>query len=506
MNRLAPRPLISLFTILVLASPGASSARPNDPTCTECSPGEKTPYETDGSSEEPPRYRLPHIQYAAQTSVTIVWKTKDGADICEFFHAVERAPLPSRPSATVQRTGRQTIGVDIVGSAGRRLRKSNAEHGFEVTLTGLTPGTWYHYRVVRKNSRGQGAVDLVRDARFKTSEPRTQTSFSTVFVSDIFSAYSPDCNELRKITDPNCSYHIHRHLRDRIFETKRARRTVHGEARTGFDFIVSPGDVSNEKGKAWEYAEHLFGTYNGNGWRGGGKDILKGVPFFPVPGNHDHEHGDKLSHGGRYYRDAFRPLLQKNGTGKTYYSFDYANAHFIGLDIAGVGAVSATAKMANGSESYAIASLDDVDANDSPQVKWLKDDLKRVRGQTNIWKIAFFHFPLRDGGVHKETAKRLALLLEREGVDLIVVGHWERLGRESTAAVSGTQAGIPTLVLGSGGARSDRKHFKHVNFTLADIKGDDLRLVVVDSQGASIAEGTLKRGSRNLQWSRWPAP
>ncbi len=147
-----------------------------------------------------------------------------------------------------------------------------------------------------------------------------------------------------------------------------------------------------ENGFAWLSVERGF--------------LLRNLPFWPVYGNHDAR------------RWAFFDIFSlpenaesggtRSGT-ENYYSFDYANVHYIVLD-----------------------SEDSDRDRDSDMLRWLQQDLK---ANQQDWSIVAFHHPPYSKGTHDSDSERdsrgrlvdmrenVLPLLEQYGVDLVLSGH-----------------------------------------------------------------------------------
>ena len=116
-----------------------------------------------------------------------------------------------------------------------------------------------------------------------------------------------------------------------------------------------------------------------------------------------------------------------------YYSFDYGNAHFIGLDT-------------KHGEFY------DYDT----QVKWLEEDLIQVADEVD-WVIVFLHHNGKSCTYKSgyESVISLYPLFEKYGVDLVLNGHahtYERLNPMNGAGeVLKTGKGFTSITVGSGG-------------------------------------------------------
>ncbi|MDX1459678.1 MAG: PKD domain-containing protein [Xanthomonadales bacterium] len=166
------------------------------------------------------------------------------------------------------------------------------------------------------------------------------------------------------------------------------------------DLIVMLGDNAYNDGTDAEYQAAVFDTY---------PELLRQISVVSTLGNHDGHTADSASQTGPYYDIFNLPTAAEmgglaSGT-EAYYSFDYANVHFICLD------------------SY--------ETSRSPggaMLTWLESDLAL---NTQPWVVAFWHHPPYTKGSHdSDTEGRLidmrqnALpILEEWGVDLVLAGH-----------------------------------------------------------------------------------
>lgn len=147
-----------------------------------------------------------------------------------------------------------------------------------------------------------------------------------------------------------------------------------------------------------------------------------------VPGNHDWK-----TPGAAGFRGFFG--LDKNAP--TYRSTDVGSWHVVLLD--------SECKEVGGCEV------------DSPQGRWLASDLASHPARCTV---AIMHKPRFSSGAHhgsEEAVSALWQILEGAGVDLVLGGHehvYERFAplRHDGNAAAG--AGIPSIVVGTGGARS----------------------------------------------------
>lgn len=171
------------------------------------------------------------------------------------------------------------------------------------------------------------------------------------------------------------------------------------------------GDNAYRSGTDEEYQERVFSIDYGY------DSILRFLPFFAVPGNHDYRSVDRKSDPknriGTYYDIIDTPTEGQSGgvpsNTKMYYSFDYGNIHFVALN----------------SEAYKPGKL-----NLSPMITWLRSDLKQ---NNKKWLVVFFHQPPYSKGSHnsdRRFTRRMSAMrkvvnpiLEGYGTDLVLCGH-----------------------------------------------------------------------------------
>jgi hypothetical protein len=167
--------------------------------------------------------------------------------------------------------------------------------------------------------------------------------------------------------------------------------------RAYLDFWLTTGDNAYRSGSNQQFQDAFFQPY---------QDILRNIPVWPAYGNHDAR------------RWAFFDIFSLPEHGESggvpshtehYYSFDYANIHFVFLD-----------------------SQDSDRDHDGKMARWLTTDLK-----TNVlpWTIVVFHHPPYSKGSHDsddrddsdgrlhDMRENLVPILERYDVDLVLTGH-----------------------------------------------------------------------------------
>lgn len=169
---------------------------------------------------------------------------------------------------------------------------------------------------------------------------------------------------------------------------------------TTTDLWLMLGDNAYNLGTDAEYQRAVFDTY---------PQLLSNTVLWPTLGNHDGYSADASSQTGPYF-DIFELPTQGEAGGvasgtEAYYSFDYANIHFICLD------------------SYG----SDRSVN-APMYQWLEADLA---ANQQTWTIAFWHHPPYSKGSHDSDLESRLIdmrenfnqLLEGYGVDLVLGGH-----------------------------------------------------------------------------------
>ncbi len=166
------------------------------------------------------------------------------------------------------------------------------------------------------------------------------------------------------------------------------------------DLLLMLGDNAYNRGRDREYQKAVFDTY---------PSILRNTPLWPTLGNHDGYTADSSTQSGPYYDIFSLPTGAEaggvaSGT-EAYYSFDYANIHFVVLD-----------------------SYETDRTPDGLMLPWLGMDLADTMKE---WIIAFWHHPPYSKGSHdSDTEGRLIdmrqnvlPILEDYGVDLVLSGH-----------------------------------------------------------------------------------
>ncbi len=304
--------------------------------------------------------RQPYLQKVSPSSVTIVWQTD----------------LASTNDSRVQYgTVSGALNQTAFGTGGISLSNGGVKNHV-VTIAGLLPATTYFYNVgtVTNGVQGGGTAN-----HFMVTAPSTgiATPFTAWIVGDSGDGSSDQIA-----------------VRDAM---------LGATGSTPLDLFLHVGDMAYEDGTDLEFTDNYFAVY---------QDILRQTPVWPTIGNH--ESFSFTSAGiGPYYEAHVLPMSGEaggvsSGT-ESYYSFDYANAHFIVLD-------SMTSSRNPG----------------SAMLTWLQDDLS---GTTQEWVIALFHHPPYTKGSHDSDSaadsggrlvdmrENVLPLLDAGGVDLVLGGH-----------------------------------------------------------------------------------
>ena len=175
------------------------------------------------------------------------------------------------------------------------------------------------------------------------------------------------------------------------------------------DIWMLLGDNAYSGGLDSEYQTKFFDIYK--------TKMLKQTVLWPAPGNHDYDNNatNANTHAVPYYDIFTVPTAAQAGgiasNSEAYYSYNYANIHFISLDSYG--------KDVNTYKLYDTL---------GPQVLWLKKDLAANKQK---WTIVYWHHPPYTMSSHNSDTEsdlikirqNFIQILERYKVDLILCGH-----------------------------------------------------------------------------------
>lgn len=245
-----------------------------------------------------------------------------------------------------------------------------------VTISGLKAGDVYRYDVLGNYKPSKTAdTDYFSLAEFngkdlltlKTAEKSTITDFEFLAIADIQGMIQSMYDDSHKAVDA-------------LLKDSRTKE---------FDLILNAGDMC-DNGKNFNQWGYALNTY---------QDLFLETSMFFTAGNHE-----KDTNALANYFDYSLPKNSKVGTDRMYYSFDYANAHFIVLDTN-----DATASGLGKS-----------------QLNWLTLDLSNNRAK---WTFVLMHKSLYSGGSHSKDAEVVAMrnqlvpLFSRYNVNMVFGGH-----------------------------------------------------------------------------------
>ena len=311
-----------------------------------------------------PQDIYPYLQMPTATSMTIQWRT------C------------AETSGTVRYGLTPAMELEAVESP---LASRHA-----VTLTGLEPGSEYHYQVTADGE------PLSEVHTFRTA-PGEAAPFVFTVLGDTL--YSP----VEKLL-----------IKDLIRADDPA-------------FLLHIGDMTGEMGGYQEsvWREHFFDDY---------ADLLCLTPVLPVLGNHEYQGlvvvWFPISGGTELFRDYF--TLPNN---ERWYSFDWGRCHFIGLD------VNLVEELGGAQQDWLVADLERAtDGVDDPEwifAYWHQPAYSSGLGQTDVMGD-----PIR---------RRYVPLMETYGVDVVFYGHdhfYERSVKEGvTYIVTGGGGASPFPII-----------------------------------------------------------
>jgi len=300
--------------------------------------------------------RTPYLMMPAPDAMTLRWQT-------------------AQPGRGQIRYGRSLKKLDHLAT------ETSVAEEHELRLQGLEPASRYYYQI-ENSVDGKGGAPLYRGKEYWfVTPPRPEQPVSVRFAV---------------LGDPGKAGLVQTQVREALM-TWLAENPRPDRARPYLDLLLTTGDNAYRSGSNKQYQSEFFTPYAG---------LLKNVPLWPVYGNHD-------ARRWAFFDIFSLPTNAESGglaSGtEHYYSFDYANAHFIMLD-------TTASSMAAGSE----------------MLDWLQRDLAAT---TQKWIIAAFHHPPYSKGSHDSDNRRdsggrmfavrenVLPILEAGGADLVLSGH-----------------------------------------------------------------------------------
>jgi PKD repeat protein len=203
------------------------------------------------------------------------------------------------------------------------------------------------------------------------------------------------------------------------------------------------GDNAYDEGSDGEYQAKLFDIY---------PEMLRQSVLWPALGNHDSARANSNTQTGPYFEMFTLPTAGESGglgsATEAYYSFDYANIHFVVLD-----------------------STDTPRSPGSPMLTWLANDLA---ASAQDWIVVYWHHPPYSKGSHDsdtegpliDMRQNVVPILDDYGVDLTFTGHSHSYERsyliEGHYGDSGTFTGGMRVASGDGDPAGDGPYLKPV--------------------------------------------
>lgn len=336
--------------------------------------------------------RAPYLQFSTTNSIYVVWRTAGPiTPVVRYGTSLNR--LTEEMSYVSDKT---TTGIVVRVSLGDKkdkvpsrfqqyrteenlkLRKLHSAplgtFQYEARLWGLKPATKYYYAVYN----GKERLTPVDESYSFTTPPMIGTKQPVRFwaIGDGGTGRQEQMDVYKAMLD---------------FVTREGRP---------LDFWMHVGDMAYGTGRDMEFQSRFFESYEG---------ALRSSVCWPTMGNHEGMTSKGTTGIGPYYDAYVTPRYGEvgglsSGT-EAYYSFDWANIHFICLN-----------------------SHDADRKPGGPMAKWLKADLEKTKAD---WIIAFWHHPPYTKGSHdadkekdlQEMRRYILPIAEAGGVDLVLTGH-----------------------------------------------------------------------------------
>jgi len=291
--------------------------------------------------------RAPYLQIGTSASVIVRWRTD--------LPTSSRVVYGADPGNLTQSVVDATLATEHI-----------------VTLEGLAAGTRYYYAVGTSEEILVGGDPT---QFFWTAPPEGTAKPVRIWA----------------LGDSGTANDDARAVRDAYYAFAGSRHT---------DLWLMLGDNAYPDGTDAEYQAAVFDVF---------PDMLRKSVLWPTIGNHDAHSANSGTQSGPYFEIFSLPAQAEaggwaSGT-EAYYSFDYANIHFVVLD-------------SEESNRLPIA----------PMLVWLQQDLANT---TQEWIIAIWHQPPYSKGVHDsdtefqqiEMREYVVPILDEYGVDLTLTGH-----------------------------------------------------------------------------------
>jgi acid phosphatase type 7 len=331
-----------------------------------------------------PFSRAPYLQFASPSLMHVVWRTVGPIEpVVRFGKEPGKLDKVAQSVATSASLGAKGKPVPPQWEALRTPanlalpKLHSAPVGtfqYEAKIAGLEPETRYFYAVY------DGAKRLTpeHESYHFTTHPKAGTEREVRFwvIGDGGTGREPQVA-------------VHEAM----------RKVVEAEKKP-LSFWLHVGDMAYNTGRDVEFQTRFFEMY---------EPTLRNRVCWPAMGNHEGATSSGKTGIGPYYDAYVVPTRAETGgvaSGtEAYYSFDYANVHFICLN-----------------------SHDLSRKPGDPMASWLKADLEKTKAD---WIVAFWHHPPYTKGSHDsdkeadltEMRKLIMPIIEAGGVDVVLTGH-----------------------------------------------------------------------------------
>ena len=342
--------------------------------------------------ERPAFLREPYLQFSTTNSIYVVWRTAGPmTPVVKFGRALNK--LTGELSTLSEKSGagilvRAQLGdkKDALPSPLQQFRteenlKLRKLHSaplgtfqYEARLQDLSPATKYYYAVFD----GEKRLTPSDETYSFTTPPMIGTRTPVRFWA---------------LGDGGTG-------RQEQMDVYRGMVEITAREKRPLDLWLHLGDMAYGTGRDMEFQSRFFESYEG---------ALRSSVCWPTMGNHEGMTSKGTTGVGPYYDAYVVPRYAEvgglsSGT-EAYYSFNWANIHFICLD------------------------SHDLDRKPGgAMAKWLKADLEKAKAD---WIIAFWHHPPYTKGSHDsdkekdlaEMRQHIMPIVESGGVDLVLAGH-----------------------------------------------------------------------------------
>jgi len=372
--------------------------------------------------------RGPFIQAVTETSVTIVWKTINQSD--------------------------SRIDWGTTTNLDNTFLDHKLTNTHVLTLTGLSPGTRYYYRIISSDNNKSASSEVYS---FKTFSDKGKIKFAT-------------------LGDTGSSS---------IYKLKIANELERTMVRDSLDLVFLNGDLIYPEAKDGTFDLKCFSPY---------ANLMKYIPFYVSVGNHD-----------RYYsatiltNEFYLPTNNIEG-GENYYSFDAGCVHFIVLD----SDVISGADVSTNSYQYRWLEADLKNCT-KPWKIFVFHEPYRSSGPHHLddWNYNRICDSI-------ELYESFGKLAEEYGVDLVINAHdhyYERIGPVN---------GVHFVISGGGGGPLyrpgnlidpfSRQIWVKYNFIEVTVDENELLLKAIDEEGNvfdSFVIGKTKKPNSGIKYSVW---